>query len=163
HQLRRKRLGAAVKLAVVEIQEIVHQVRDVGTPLAQRRHMQIHNVDAIVQILAERAALDLRLQLPVGGANHAHFDFLVFLGTDAAELAILKQLQQLRLQRRIKLRNLIKEQRAAVRQLNAAGFGTISSREGALFVSEKLALQQRAGDRGAVDLNKRSALPRRKP
>ena len=78
--------------------------------------MQVNNVDAIEQILAESPTFDLGFELTVGGAHDADFDFLVFLGTDAAELSVLKQLQELRLQSGIKLRNFVEEQRTSLRR-----------------------------------------------
>ena len=103
HQICRKRAGAAVVFAIVVFQEIDNQVWNISTPLAQRRHLQIHYVDAVEQILAEISGGDLLLQLPVGGAHYPHFHFLVFLRTDTAELAVLQQLQQLGLQGGIEL------------------------------------------------------------
>src|SRR5207253_715645 len=53
HQLIGERLGATVVFAVVELEEVGDQVGDVGGAIAQRRHLQVHNVDAVEQILAE--------------------------------------------------------------------------------------------------------------
>jgi len=51
--------------------------------------MQVYNVNAIEQVLAESAALNFDFELAVGGANHANFDLFVLLRADTAELAIL--------------------------------------------------------------------------
>ena len=48
-------------------------------------------------------------------------------------------------------------------QFHAAGFRPVSAGEGAFFVSEEFAFEQRARNRGTVDLDKRTSPPRRKP
>src|SRR5215472_6685399 len=98
HQVLGDGFGAAVVLVVVVIEEEVNQIFDVAPAFTQGRHVQIHDVDTVEQVLAKGSTLDLDFQLAVGGAHHAHFHPLVFLGADAAELAVLQQLQQLRLQ-----------------------------------------------------------------
>ena len=147
HQVCGKGAGAAVVFAVVVLEEIGDQVRNVARALAQRRHLQIHDVDAIEQILAESAAFDFRFQHPVGGADYAHFNFLVFLGADPAELAVLQQLQQLGLQTQIEFGNFVEKQRAAMGQFHAARLRSVGAGEGALFVSEEFAFEQRARNR----------------
>ena len=112
------------------------QIFDIAAPFAQRRKIQIHNVDAVIQILAEGAIFNFGLEMPVGGADNADFHFLVFLCADAAELSILQELQQLRLQSQIEFGNFVEEQRSAVRQFNSSWLGAICACEGALLVSE---------------------------
>ena len=53
-------------------QEVAHEVADVLQALAQRRQAQRHDVEAVVEVLAEQALLDLRLELAVGGGDDAH-------------------------------------------------------------------------------------------
>src|SRR5580704_16757262 len=98
HEVEREGAGAAVVFAVVIFEEVVNERLDVATALAEWRHAQIDHVDAVVQILTEGSILNFDVQLAVGGADDADFDFLVFLGADATELAVLQQLQQLGLQ-----------------------------------------------------------------
>ena len=59
--------------------------------------------------------------------------------------------QQLGLQRRVHLADLVEEERAAVGGLEAADARARGAGEGALLVAEELALEQVLGDRGAVD------------
>ena len=129
----------------------------------KRRHLQIHDIDAIEQILAESAVFDFRFQLAVGGADHAHFHFLVFLGADAAELAVLQQLQQLGLQAQVELGDFVEKEGAAMGHFHAPRLRSVGAGEGAFFVSEEFAFQQRAGDRRTIDFDERTAPPRRKP
>src|SRR5262249_28998022 len=89
---------ATVVLAVVIVEEIMYQRRDISPPFPQGRQVQIHHIDAIEQVLAERAVLDFFFQVAVGGANNANLDLFVRLSADTAELSILKKLKQLGLQ-----------------------------------------------------------------
>jgi hypothetical protein len=57
-------------------------------------------------------------------------------------------------------RDLVEEQRAAIGQLEASLPAIGGAREGALFVAEDLALEQRLGNRGAVDGDKREPCAR---
>jgi hypothetical protein len=69
----RRRLDRLVAEAGLggDAQEVAHEVADVLEPLAQRRQAQRHDVEAIVEVLAEQALLDLRLELAVGGGDDA--------------------------------------------------------------------------------------------
>ena len=100
---------ARVEFPVVVFEEVTDQLRDVGGALAQRWHVEIDHVDAIKQVGAEVARSDFLFQLSIRRADHANFHLFVFLCADAAELAILKQLQQLRLQAHIELGDFIEE------------------------------------------------------
>src|SRR5439155_13076546 len=124
------------------------------------RKVQIHDIDAVEQILTESPICDLGFQLPIGGANHSHLDLFVFLRANAAELSILQQLQQLGLKSQIQLGNLVQEKGAAMSLFHAAGLRTVGARERALFVSEQFAFEQGARNSGTVNLDERTALPR---
>jgi hypothetical protein len=53
---------------------IVDQQRDVADPLAQRRDADANDVQPEVQVLAEIARGDVRLQVAVGGGNQPDAD-----------------------------------------------------------------------------------------
>ena len=89
-------------------------------PLAQRRHAHAHHRQAVVEILAEGAAVHLAHQIAVGGRDHAHVDGDHLRAADAADLALLERAQQLGLQLERQLADLVEEERAAVRLLEAA-------------------------------------------
>ena len=72
------------------------------------------------------------------------------VAADAARSALLEHAQQLRLHRRRQLADLVEEERAAVRRLEAADAPLARAGEGAALVAEELALEQRLRDRGAV-------------
>jgi hypothetical protein len=59
------------------------------------------------------------------------------------------------------LADLVEEQGAAIRGFEPAVAGCGRAREGALLVAEQLALEDRFGDRGAVDRDERALRTRR--
>src|SRR5215467_1862679 len=115
--------------------------------------------EAVVQILAEAAAAQRLLQALVARRHHPHVD-----GDDAApthplDLALLQEAQQLHLERQAHLRDLVQEQGAAVGHLHLALALGMGAREGALLVTEQLALQQGLGDGAAVDGHEGTGVP----
>src|SRR5205814_3420290 len=111
HQVGRKRPSPAVVFAVVILEKIGSKLFDVPTPLAEWRHVQVHHIDAVEKVLAKSASFDFFFQAAISRAHHPHLNFLIFLSADAAELAILKQMQELGLQAKIEFRDLIEKKR----------------------------------------------------
>ena len=81
--------------------------------------------------------------------------------SDALELARLEHAQELDLHGGVDLADLVEEERAAARELEAALALGDRAREGALFVAEELALEQLPRERGAVDGDERPRGARR--
>src|SRR5438132_12396026 len=98
--------------------------------------MQVHDVNPIEKILAKSAGFDFFLQPAICGADYAHFNFLIFLSADAAELPILKQLQRFRLKRKIQFGNLIEKKTAAMGQFDSDRFRTVGTWRCAVFIAE---------------------------
>ena len=80
---------------------------------------------------------------------------------DAVERPLLQDAQELALRRRRELADLVEEDRAAVGQLELAQPARGRAREGAPLVAEELALEQRLGNRGAVDRDEGAVAPGR--
>ena len=78
---------------------------------------------------------------------------------DPLELAFLQHAQELDLDVRRQVADLVEEDRAAVGQLEAPGPHRDGAGERALFVSEQLALDQRRRQRRAVDAHERAGMP----
>src|ERR1700675_1054429 len=153
--------GARVEFAVVIFQEITDQLRNVGSALSQRWHVKIDDVDAVEQIGAEGAVGDFFFELAVSGTDHADFDFLVFLGANAAELAVLQKLQEFGLQGHIELGDFIEKQGAAVGHFDAAGLGAVGAGKGSFFIAEEFAFEQRSGNCRAIYFDPWTGFPRR--
>ncbi len=79
---------------------MVGQEREVLASLAQGRQLEREHVDAVVQVLPERAGRDRALEVAIGGGDDAHVDALIVVVADPAELLRLQHPQQLALQGR---------------------------------------------------------------
>ena len=106
-----------------------------------------HDVQAVEEVLAEAPGRDLGLDVPVGRRQHAHVDLDRLLAADALELPLLQHAQQLELQRRRHVADLVEEQRPLVGQLEAPELALDRAGERALLVAEQLAT--RAASRSA--------------
>ena len=158
---RRDRADLLAELGVEVVEKIERQRHDVLRPLAQRRHAQRHDVDAVEEVGAEAAGLRFRLERTVGGEDQAEVAGARAGSAQAHELSFLQHAQEARLQLRAHVGDLVEEQRAAVGLLEVAGGGFRRAGEGAFLIAEEGALQQRFGQRGAVDLQQRAARARR--
>ena len=139
-------------------QEVRRQRQDVLAALAQRRHADVEDVEAVVEVEAERAALDLVGQVLVGRRDDAHVDREIARAAEPPEGHLLEHLEQLGLGGHRHLADLVEEQRAAVGLLEQAALLRLGVGEGAALVTEELALEQALGHRGAVDLDERAVL-----
>src|SRR6202022_2605613 len=83
------------------------------------------------------------------------------LAAEAREHTVLENAEELRLQAAAHLRDLVEEQGAAIRVLEAADPPLDGAREGALLMAEDLALKERLGNRRAVDGDERPLGARR--
>ena len=96
----------------------------------------------------------------VGGRDHAHVHGDLAFSAQPAHAGVLQHAQQLGLRAHRHFGDLIQQQRAVLRQLEAAGAPLHRAGERALFVTEQLALHQRFGQRRAIDGDERPVAPR---
>ena len=141
--------------------EIFDEVGNVVAAVAQRRQRDGDHVDAVEKIGAKTAAGDFLMQQAIGGADDASVHAPFFVIADAREMAVLQDVQQLRLQAGIDLGNFVEEQRSALRHFHAAGLGGVRAGERALLKSEQLAFDQRCRNRRTIHLDKGTLTPRR--
>ena len=116
---------------------------------------EVEHVEAVVEVEAEGAALDLAGEVLVGRGDDAHVDRQVARAAEAPEGHLLEHLEQLGLRPGAQLADLVEEQRAAVGRLEQAALLRLGVGEGAALVAEQLALEQVLGQRRAVDLDER--------
>ena len=81
--------------------------------------------------------LDLLLERSIGGGDDAHVDLDVGGAADTLERLLFEEAQQLGLQQRDDLANLVEEHRAAVGGFNQSAFLAIGAGERAAFVTEQ--------------------------
>src|SRR6185369_13491715 len=150
----RRLIDAGDRLLVAGVElgdERLYQQRQIFLALAQRRQPERKYVEPVVEILAQLALLDRGGRIDIGRGNHAHVDGLLHPSSEAAEAAFLEHAQQLDLRGRRHLADLVEEQRAAIREFEAALAPIGRTGERALLVAEDFALQQRFRNRRAVD------------
>ena len=109
-----------------------------------------------VQVLAILTRRDRGLEVAVRRRHDADVHLQRHGAADAFEALLLQRAQDLRLQRQRQVADFVEEQRAAVRELELARLPRRRAGERALLVTEELGLEQRLGNRGAVDGDERS-------
>ena len=99
------------------VEEVLGQQRNVVEALPERRERDGHDVQPIVEVLPVAALLHPLPEIAVRGRDdpHAHGDPVV--AADAPDGLLLERPQELRLQRRRQLADLVQEARAAGRRL----------------------------------------------
>jgi len=125
---------------------------------AQRRHLDRDDVEPVVEVLAEMPGLDHRRQVAIGRRDQPHVDPQRSRAAQALELVLLQDAQDLRLRARAHVADLVEEQGAAVRLLEAADPLFVSAGERTLFVTEQFGLEQVLLQRRAIHFHE---VPRR--
>src|SRR5438552_4012610 len=132
--LRRKRPERhAVRLGIFA-GKMARKGENVLWPFAQGRQLQIHDVEPVEQILAERVALYRLRKVAVRGRDDADVDFDRLAAAHPVDLALMKRAQELGLQPRIHFADLVEQQRAAIGLLEFAEAARDGAGERALLM-----------------------------
>ena len=137
-------------------QHVLDQEGQVGEALAQRRELHLHDGQAVIEVGAEALGLHLGAQAAVGGGDDADVELLVLRRADRLGVAPLERAQDLRLHVDGQLADFVEEDGAAGGRLEGALTRRNGAGESAALVAEKLALEQLAGNRAAVDDDERA-------
>lgn len=100
------------RLALEEISE----QRNVLTTVSQGRDDERWSGDAVVEVLTESPLAHPTIEILVGGRNDSNIHVLRLRGPDRPDLLVLEKPEQLDLQRWVKISDLVKEERSAVRR-----------------------------------------------
>ena len=92
------------------VEEMQGQRLDVLGALAQRRQLQGDDVEPVEEVFTESAGGDLCLEILVGGGEEADVDLAGAGRADGNELTLLQDPQQLGLQQRAEIADLVKEE-----------------------------------------------------
>src|SRR5262249_44767058 len=111
------------------------------------------DVQTIVEVAPERTVDDGVLEVAVGRRDQPHVHPQRAGPADALERLLLEDAEQLGLQLERQVADLVEEERAAVRELEAGDALGDGAGGRAALVPEELALQQAGRDGGAVDLD----------
>jgi len=151
--VRRDREPLAVEELGVALREVVDQRRDLFGPLAQGRYHDLEDVQPVVEVLSELAGRHGLLQVLVGGRDDSDVHLDRGVAPDPRELPVLQDVEELGLERRVEIADLVEEDGAVVGRLELADLELMGAGEGPALVAEQLRLQQLARDRRAVDLH----------
>ena len=152
--------GAGVaQLGAVLLQEIADQLGDVFPAIAQRRQRDDHDAQPVVEVFPELLLPDGRFEVAVGGGHDAHVHGDGLLAAEPLQALLLQHPHQLDLRAKSHVADFIQEDGAAVGLLEPADAPRLRAGEGAAFVAEQFALQQRFGNGGAVDRDERRVGP----
>src|SRR2546425_2272804 len=97
--------------------EVPGQGRDVVFPLAQRRQLDRHDIDAVEQVLTKPSGADFCFEIARRGGENARVHAARLLIADPADLTLLQHAQQLRLQTERQFADFVQEDRTAIGRL----------------------------------------------
>src|SRR5205814_7150257 len=127
-----------------------HEGEDVLAALAERRYLDPHDVEPVVEVGAELAPRDHGLEVLVRRRDDAHVDRDGLVRADSPDLALLQHAEELGLEARAHLPDLVEEERSAASGLEDPGVGGDRAGERALLVTEERALEEGIGERATV-------------
>src|SRR5204862_7272097 len=128
---------SAVQLGVA-LDEVIGQERNLDGALAKRRDDDEDDVETVVEVFPE-SALDQRLlEVLVGRRQDPNVHAQGRFPADARELAVLEDVEELGLQRGMKVADLVEEDGSAVSRLELADLELVGAGERAALVTEQL-------------------------
>src|ERR1017187_7943693 len=152
--------GFGVLGAIVAQESLGHQDDFVPPPLAQRGNLDDNDGETKVQVFSKLSISPGLPQVPVGGREHAGVTLDLLPAADALEALLLEKAEELNLDRRRQLTNLVEKECASRSTLDVPFALRVGAREGAFLVAEEFALKQVLRNRVAVDGDERAAAPR---
>src|SRR5579862_1352422 len=108
------------------------------------------------QVFAEQALAHTLLEVLVGGGDDAYVRLQRRMAADAVVLAVRQHTQQAHLQIGGHVADLVEEERAVLRLLEASATRALRTRERAALVSEQLGFEQVLRNRGRIDGDERT-------
>src|SRR5262245_49391884 len=157
-QLLRDTLDLFAQTGAILLYEVERQHGDVFRAVAQRRQRDGKGREPVIKVFAERARFDSPAQVAVGRRHHASGRLDRARPAHALEGALLKHAQELGLQVERQIADFVKEDCAAVGQLEPSSAPPDRVGECSLLVTEEFALDQSRRDRAAIDLDERAVL-----
>ena len=118
---------------------------DVALALGERRDVQIDGAETQVEVAVEAPLLDLQVEVGGRRGDHADVHVVALLGTDAGDLALLQDLQDLELELGGQAVDLLQVDRPHVGLVKEPGAVAEGPDEGPLDVPEELALEDPGG------------------
>lgn len=140
----------------LELFEVIFRQRDDIIPAgAQRRQLQVDDVDAVIEVAAEPALVYHLGKITVGRGDDADIEVDLLARADALKLIFLQNAQQLRLGEERHLADLVEKERAALRHFELTDLAALlRACERPFLIAEELAFKEVIGDARAVDGDK---------
>src|SRR5438552_2009179 len=157
HGLRRDAANAFPQCGADLLDEMRHENRNVLTPFAQGWELNRDDVQTIEEILSKDSVRDRARELAIRGGDQSDVDSDVADVADPPDLSLLNRAQQLYLQGRRDLGDLVEKECSAGGGGEEAFAGRDGTCEGPSHVAEELRFHQRFGNRAAVDRDEGSA------
>src|SRR5512141_827190 len=142
HRLFRETGEAAMVDPAVESEQLHRERLEILGALAQRRNLDLDDVQAIEKILPEPPRLHLPLQVPVGGSDDADVGLPRRGIAYPLVLLVLQEPQQLGLHGKGKIPDLVEEERPALAGGDSSRVVADRSGERAYHMAEQLTFQQ---------------------
>src|SRR5262249_16296155 len=125
-------------------------------PMAERRKIDMENVQTIIEIFAEELFLQSLRHRFVRRRQHADIDRDFDLAAEPPHTRIFQNTQQLRLHRDRHVRDFVQEQGSLMGVLETAGAAAQGSCKSSALMAEELAFDEMFGKRRAVHRDERS-------
>ena len=135
------------------LEEVSGKGGNIFATLAQGRHVEGDDVEAVEEVLAEIAALDLLFEILVGGGDDADVHRMDSWAPTGSKRCSSRDAQDFGLGPEAHVADFVEEERAAVGLLELADLALMGAGEAAFAVAEEFALDQVFGDGGAVDFD----------
>src|SRR5690606_30371226 len=133
------------------VEEVTREEFEVAVALAERGQTVGEHEQAVVEVAAEATFGDGALEVHAGSGDDADVDAEGAFAAEAADLAVLERGEELGLERKRQLTDLVQEERAGGGLLEEAAVRLLGARERAAGVAEEFAFEQGLGHAGAVD------------
>ena len=131
--------------------EVADQEGDVLAPLTQRRQVDVHDLQAVEQVLAEGAGAHARGEVGIARGDEPEVAADWAPATEAPKLPFLKHAEELTLRGEGNVGDLVEKEGGAMGQLEDSHPLVIGPRERAPLVAEQLTLEERWRDGVAVE------------
>src|SRR6266542_3837143 len=136
-------------------QKVFGEKDDVVAARAERRDVDRKDVQPVKEVIAKRAPRDLRLQVFVRGGDHPYIDGDRLLASDFLKGLLLQDAQDFRLRADAHVADFVKEERAAVGELEFSFAFVDRAGERPFAMAEQLRLDQLLRNRRAIDVDER--------
>ena len=142
HRLWREPLYRLTIAFGIAFEKMLRQLRNIFPSPAQRRYLDGHDVESVIEILAKAPGAHLFRKVAMGGGDKPHINGKRLVAADPLHLPLLNRPQQADLHHWRDIAYLIKKQRAAIRFDKASFPPPIRPGKRPFFMAEEFRLQQ---------------------